>query len=105
MYIFHGNSVSYMIVPYGKHAAPDFGMPHQEYSISDLIRFPAIVKTLNIQKIVIITSGWHNIKPSIGCTDLIVAQAYHFFRLCVAIVPGIHGNIIGSYRCCALRMG
>ena len=103
--IFGGDSVSYVIVPYGEHASQNGGVLFLKHFFADVGRRPLVVEHLRVEVIVVVAGRRYDVYHSVGDADELVALFSHFLGLGVAVVPRTHDDVFRFHGCLAVGMG
>ena len=89
------DAVAHVVVPDGEHAAHEGRVAFVELDIADDGGRPLVVEHLQVQVVVVVAGGGHDVDEAVGDADELVALLGHFLGLCVAVIPAVHDNVLG----------
>ena len=104
MHVVSRNTITVVVVPYGKHTAKDGGVTFFKLHSADVCGCPVVVEVVAIEVVVIITSSRHDINKSIGDRNEFVTLFLHILRLSEGVVPNVHDDIFALHGSFALRV-
>ena len=91
-----------MVIPHGIHTAQDGRVFLVEHHIGHVCRCPFLIQMLRVQVVIVIACGGDDVQQSVRHADKFVAQLHHLLRIGIAVVPGIHDDILGLHGSLAL---